>query len=73
LSTAICYQGNKKLLFLDEPTFGQDFLNKKKLISLLDKLRNQGTGIVIVSHDNRFLKAVCEQIYELKNGKLVKE
>jgi len=73
LSTAICYQGNKKLLFLDEPTFGQDFLNKKKLISLLDKLRNQGTGIVIVSHDNRFLKAACEQIYELKNGKLVKE
>ncbi|MDP8220420.1 MAG: ABC transporter ATP-binding protein [Candidatus Stygibacter frigidus] len=73
LSTAICYQGNKKLLFLDEPTFGQDFLNKKKLISLLDSLRNRGTGIVIVSHDNNFLKAVCENIYELKDGILEKE
>ncbi|MDP8211039.1 MAG: ABC transporter ATP-binding protein [Candidatus Stygibacter australis] len=70
LSTAISYQGNKKLLFLDEPTFGQDINNKRKLISFLGKLRDRGLGIVIVSHDEEFLKVVCGSVYELKEGKL---
>jgi energy-coupling factor transport system ATP-binding protein len=68
LSTAIAYQKEKQLLLLDEPTFGQDYQNKVKLIELLGKLRDNGIGIVIVSHDESFVKAVSNRIFELKNG-----
>jgi len=71
LSTAISYRQNIKLLLLDEPTFGQDNENKIRLIELLGNLRDTGLGIVIVSHDEEFIKAVSSRIFELKSGKLV--
>ena len=73
LSTAIAYQKYKKLLLLDEPTFGQDFQNKVKLIELLGKLRDNGIGIVIVSHDDKFVEAVSNRILVLKHGILTRE
>ncbi len=70
LSTAIAYNDEKKILLLDEPTFGQDKDNKLRLIELLGKLRDEGLGIVIVSHDMEFTSAVSNRIFELKAGKL---
>lgn len=70
LSTAIACQRNKKVLLMDEPTFGQDIDNKKNLIELLNKLRNDGMAIVIVSHDIAFTKSVSTRHFILKNGKL---
>lgn len=73
LSTAIAYNKHKKIFLLDEPTFGQDFNNKIKLIELLGNLRDSGLGIVIVSHDVEFIRSVSSRIYELKDGKLERD
>ncbi|MCF7911803.1 MAG: ATP-binding cassette domain-containing protein [Candidatus Cloacimonetes bacterium] len=70
LSTAIVCNVDKRILLLDEPTFGQDTINKQKLIKLLGSLRDKGLGIIIVSHDNAFLQALSTRTFELKAGKL---
>ncbi|MCC5909118.1 MAG: ATP-binding cassette domain-containing protein [Clostridiaceae bacterium] len=43
-----------KILLLDEPTKGLDAFFKKKLATLLKKLKKQGVTIVMVSHDIEF-------------------
>jgi len=70
LSTAIACNADKRILLLDEPTFGQDNLNKQKLIQLLGRLREKGLGILIVSHDEAFVQAVSDRIFALKAGRL---
>ncbi|MFS0853109.1 ABC transporter ATP-binding protein [Microbacterium sp. 179-I 3D4 NHS] len=40
-----------RVLVLDEPTFGQDRARAAELLDLLQSLRDEGTTIVIVTHD----------------------
>ena len=40
-----------RVLALDEPTFGQDCARADELLRLLEGLRDEGTTIVIVTHD----------------------
>lgn len=58
---------NPDLLLLDEPT---NHLDQEMLEWLQSALRQRGGACVIVSHDRKFLNAVCNQLVEIKNGKL---
>jgi energy-coupling factor transport system ATP-binding protein len=40
-----------RLLVLDEPTFGQDAVTWAQLVRLLDRTRERGSGLVVVTHD----------------------
>jgi ABC-type glutathione transport system ATPase component len=42
---------NTDLLILDEPLNGLDFLSVKKVISILEKRQKQGTGLLMISHN----------------------
>ncbi len=68
LSILINLALNKKILFLDEPTFGQDEENKKMIATLVRKLKNAGVLIFVISHDEKFIKSVANRTYELKDG-----
>ncbi|MDF5979056.1 hypothetical protein P4114_17245 [Pseudomonas aeruginosa] len=50
LGLAQALLGEPRLLLLDEPTVGLDPLATVELYQLLDRLRGQGTGIVLCSH-----------------------
>ncbi|HBO4243478.1 TPA: ABC transporter ATP-binding protein [Pseudomonas aeruginosa] len=50
LGLAQALLGEPRLLLLDEPTVGLDPLATIELYQLLDRLRGQGTGIVLCSH-----------------------
>lgn len=50
LGLAQALLGEPHLLLLDEPTVGLDPLATVELYQLLDRLRGQGTGIVLCSH-----------------------
>jgi ABC-type glutathione transport system ATPase component len=39
------------LLILDEPLNGLDFLSVKKVLSILDKKRSEGTALLMISHN----------------------
>lgn len=62
-----------KLILLDEPTNGIDSDGIQMLEELLWRLKEEGSTIVVTSHDRDFLDAVTSQCYEMKEGNLRRE
>jgi energy-coupling factor transport system ATP-binding protein len=48
------------LIVLDEPTFGQDRRTWVDLVSLITRLRDEGTTICSVTHDQGYIEALGE-------------
>jgi energy-coupling factor transport system ATP-binding protein len=63
---------NPKLLILDEPTIGQDVENYKRMVDLIKQLKKDGKSVLIISHDLKLIKDVCDKVYLMKNGELLK-
>ena len=62
-----------KVLILDEPTSSLDDEEVEKLFVLMRRLREEGVGIIFVTHFLEQVYAVCDGITVLRNGKLVGE
>ena len=62
-----------KVLILDEPTSSLDDGEVEKLFLLMKKLKNDGIGIIFVTHFLEQVYAVCDKITVLRNGALVGE
>lgn len=60
-----------KVLILDEPTSSLDQSEVVALFSVLRRLRDQGMGIVLVTHFLDQVYVVCDRITVLRDGKLV--
>ncbi|GAA1505574.1 ABC transporter ATP-binding protein [Agromyces terreus] len=65
LSVATAIATRPRLLVLDEPTFGQDATTWRELAKLLVGLRDDGVGIVAVTHDEAFVEAVADRRFDL--------
>ncbi len=50
---------------LDEPTFGQDRRTWIELVALLADLRDEGHGVLAVTHDAAFVEALADRRLEL--------
>ncbi len=62
---------NPELIFLDEPTLGLDVLAKRQMIDFLKLInREQGTTIVVTSHDMDDLEEMAQRIVLLSKGEL---
>lgn len=66
LSVATALARAPRLLILDEPTFGQDRRTWVELVDLLAKLRDDGCGVVTVTHDADFVEALADRRTELR-------
>lgn len=73
LSVAASIVKEQPIIFLDEPTFGQDAKNTFAILEQLEQLRAQGTTIIMVTHDLNIVKYFATKVWEMDNGKLVKE
>src|SRR5687768_4747370 len=62
-----------KLLILDEPTSSLDAGEVRELFTVLRRLRDQGLGIIFVTHFLDQVYEVSDRITVLRNGKLVGE
>lgn len=62
-----------KVLILDEPTSSLDDDEVEKLFQLMRHLKEQGVGIIFVTHFLEQVYAVCDRITVLRNGELVGE
>lgn len=72
LSLAICFKKDVDIFLLDEPTFGQDDINKKILSQLISDLAiNAKKSFIIVSHDLSFIHSLTKDIYKLEHKKLI--
>ena len=54
-----------RLLVLDEPTFGQDRRTWIELVALLAALRDDGHGVVAITHDEDFVTALADRVQSL--------
>lgn len=68
---AIC--GNPKLLFLDEPTVGMDITARKSLWQAIEKLKSQGTSILLTTHYLEEADKLSDRIVMLNRGQIVQE
>jgi simple sugar transport system ATP-binding protein len=62
-----------KILILDEPTSSLDENEVQKLFTLMRQLKEQGVGIIFVTHFLEQVYEVCDRITVLRNGELVGE
>lgn len=64
---------NQSILVLDEPTFGQDYRQKKRLGNFLKSLSEKGITIIVVSHDLNFILDFAQRIIVVSNGEVIKD
>lgn len=60
-----------KIIFADEPTGALDTQTSEEIMNLFHDLNEQGTTIVIVTHDPKVAKQ-CSRIIEISDGRIVK-
>jgi len=65
--------GRPKLVMMDEPTVLLDIENKYKIIRFIQSQISPETGILITSHNSDDIEELCERVYILKQGEIVKE
>lgn len=68
LSVACMLLTNQKILFLDEPTFGQDYENRQELMRDMQKLVEDGVTIVMITHDMDLVKQYATRVVRIENG-----
>jgi iron complex transport system ATP-binding protein len=71
IARAICQQ--PEIILLDEPTTALDPSHQLKIMDLMEKFRQeQGTTIIMVSHDLNLASMYGERLLLLKDGRVVK-
>lgn len=68
LSVATAIATAPQVLVTDEPTFGQDSRTWAELVELLADLRDAGSAVVAVTHDDALVAALCDARLRLGTG-----
>ena len=62
------------LLLCDEPTSALDPATAASILALIDRVRREsGVAVLMVSHDMRAVRAVCDRVVVLDKGHVVEE
>lgn len=72
LGIAQAIMENPDILILDEPTNALDKHGVDEFRQLLLKLKSEGKTIIIASHNSADIELLCDVVYELDGGKVVK-
>lgn len=64
---------NAKMLILDEPTASLGVSESELLYKQIDKLKEEGVGIIFISHRLEEIKRVADRIVVMRDGAKVKE
>jgi ABC-type dipeptide/oligopeptide/nickel transport system ATPase component len=63
-----------KLVIADEPTSALDVSVRKDVLNLLDELvRENNSGLILISHDIRMVASFCDRIIVMYRGRIVEE
>ncbi len=60
-----------RFLILDEPTAPLDQHESERLFAVVRRLQHQGIGMVFISHRIHELKAICDTLTVLRDGRLI--
>ncbi len=73
LNIAQAIMENPKILLLDEPTNALDFESVKNVHKILSEFRDNGTIVIIASHNKEDLDGICDVIITMDSGKIIDE
>lgn len=71
LALAIVLAQEPRLLLLDEPTRGLDYVAKRQLVTVLRRLADAGHGVVLATHDVELVAEVASRVLILADGDIV--
>ncbi|HEY9562892.1 MAG TPA: ATP-binding cassette domain-containing protein [Nocardioides sp.] len=71
LTLAIVLAARPKLLLLDEPTRGLDYIAKHRLVGILADLSARGHGIMLATHDVELVAELATRVVLLADGEIV--
>ncbi len=60
-----------RFLILDEPTAPLDQHESERLFAVVRRLQTSGIGVIFISHRIHELKAICDRLTVLRDGRLV--
>lgn len=61
--------GEPKVVMLDEPTAALGVAQTAEVLNLIERLRDQGLGVVLISHNMADVQAVADRIVVLRLGR----
>lgn len=62
---------NSQVLIADEPTSSLDLTTQAVILEELVRLKNEGLAIVLITHDLGVVAQMADDVYVLKDGKIV--
>lgn len=68
LSVASMLAAAPKVLVMDEPTFGQDYATWNEMVRLIAMARDEGSAVIMVTHDEALVKALDARIINVSEG-----
>ena len=71
LFLALAMVNKPRLLFLDELTQGLDPIARRETWRLIERARDQGTTVVVVTHDMEEAERLCDRIAVLHDGRVI--
>ncbi|MDY0907967.1 ABC transporter ATP-binding protein [Microbacterium sp. CFBP9034] len=71
LSVGTALVAGAPVLVLDEPTFGQDRARADELLRLLRELNDEGTTIIVVTHDMQLVTEYAHRTVVLADGRVL--
>jgi D-xylose transport system ATP-binding protein len=70
-AVARAMMGSPKVVLLDEPTAALGVAQTKQVLDLIRRLREQGLGVVVISHNMVDVFSVADRIIVMRLGKRV--
>ena len=61
--------GSPKVIILDEPTAALGVAQTAEVLNLIERLRDRGLGVIMVSHNMADVQAVADRIVVLRLGR----
>jgi branched-chain amino acid transport system ATP-binding protein len=71
LEVVRCLGTGATMLLLDEPAAGMGKTETDRLTALIDEVRKQGRGVLLVDHDMGFIFSVCDSITVMNAGRVI--
>ena len=73
VSIARALSHNPILLIADEPTGNLDKTNTYEIITLLLKIHNSGTTVLLTTHDQEVVDKLKKRVVTLQNGQIIRD
>ena len=70
VAIASAIASSKEIIIFDEPTSGLDYENMKEVAKQINRLRDIGKTVLLISHDPELIYLCCTQIILFEEGKV---